>query len=150
MRSLRKRNANLCAILDMKVSNIDIIDTIADEKKLNMCLIQGWCSKKISQCCPKKQKVRDWTVSASHLTHSKKLKNSYLFTFWSEFMSEYFPKWVMQLFRLSNTDSANRFPFFKKLFILKALNVLGLNNSIELKETMQYYTNLPIFEHSGC
>ena len=24
----------------MKVSNIDIIDTVADEKKLNMCLIQ--------------------------------------------------------------------------------------------------------------
>ena len=43
----------------MKVSNIDIIDTVADEKKLNICLIQGWCYKKISQCCPKKQKVRN-------------------------------------------------------------------------------------------
>ena len=27
----------------MKVSNTDIIDNAADEKKLNMCLIQGWC-----------------------------------------------------------------------------------------------------------
>ena len=46
----------------MKVSNTDIIDTAADEKKLNMCLIQGWCYKKISQYCPKKQKLCDLTV----------------------------------------------------------------------------------------
>ena len=41
----------------MKVSNIDIIDTVADEKKLNWCLIQGWCFKKSSQYCPKKAKI---------------------------------------------------------------------------------------------
>ena len=39
---------------------------------------------------------------------------------------------------------------FKNLFISKVLNVLGLKDSTELKETMQYYTNLPIFEHFGC
>ena len=55
MRSLRKRNATLCAILDMKVSNIDIIDTVADEKKLNMCLIQGWCYKKSLSTVPKSE-----------------------------------------------------------------------------------------------
>ena len=55
MRSLRKRNATLCAILDMKVSNTDIIDTAADEKKLNMCLIQGWCYKKSLSTVPKSE-----------------------------------------------------------------------------------------------
>ena len=84
-------------------------------------------------------------VSWRHIKFSK-----ICLLFWSEFMSEYFPKWVTQLFRLSNTDSANRFSFLKNFFILKVLNVLGLKNSIELKETMQYYTNLPIFEHFGC
>ena len=65
LRSFRKRNAILCAILDMKVSNIDIIDTVADEKKLNMCLIQGWGYKKSLSTVPKKRKLRDWTVSTS-------------------------------------------------------------------------------------
>ena len=37
----------------MKVSNIDIIDTAADEKKLNRCLIQGWCYKKSLSAVPK-------------------------------------------------------------------------------------------------
>ena len=37
----------------MKVSNFDIIDTDADEKKLNMCLIQGWCYKKSLSTVPK-------------------------------------------------------------------------------------------------
>ena len=41
----------------MKVSNIDIIDTVADEKKLNMCLIQGWCYKKSLSTVPKKAKI---------------------------------------------------------------------------------------------
>ena len=39
-KSLKKRNAIWCAILDMKVFNTDIIDTVADEKKLNRCFIQ--------------------------------------------------------------------------------------------------------------
>ena len=39
----------------MKVSNIDIIDTAADEKKLNMCLIQGWCYKKSLSTVPKSE-----------------------------------------------------------------------------------------------
>ena len=39
----------------MKVSNIDIIDTVADEKKLNMCLIQGWCYKKSLSTVPKSE-----------------------------------------------------------------------------------------------
>ena len=55
LKSLKKRNATLCAILDMKVSNTDIIDTAADEKKLNRCLIQGWCFKKSLSTVPKKE-----------------------------------------------------------------------------------------------
>ena len=39
----------------MKVSNIDIIDTAADEKKLNRCLIQGWCYKKSLSTVPKSE-----------------------------------------------------------------------------------------------
>ena len=39
----------------MKVSNIDIIDTGADEKKLNWCLIQGWCFKKSLSTVPKRE-----------------------------------------------------------------------------------------------
>ena len=39
----------------MKVSNTDIIDTAADEKKLNMCLIQGWCYKKSLSTVPKSE-----------------------------------------------------------------------------------------------
>ena len=37
----------------MKVSNTDIIDTVTDEKKLNWCLIQGWCFKKSLSAVPK-------------------------------------------------------------------------------------------------
>ena len=39
----------------MKVSNTDIIDTAADEEKLNMCLIQGWCYKKSLSTVPKSE-----------------------------------------------------------------------------------------------
>ena len=39
----------------MKVSNIDIIDTVADGKKLNWCLIQGWCFKKSLSTVPKRE-----------------------------------------------------------------------------------------------
>ena len=49
----KKRNANLCAILDMKLFNTDIIDTIADDKKFDRCLIQGWCFKKSVSTVPK-------------------------------------------------------------------------------------------------
>ena len=40
LKSLVKRNATLCATLDMAAFNTDIIDTATDDKKLNMCLIQ--------------------------------------------------------------------------------------------------------------
>ena len=39
----------------MKVSNTDIIDTVTDEKKLNWCLIQGWCFKKSLSTVPKSE-----------------------------------------------------------------------------------------------
>ena len=39
----------------MKVSNTDIIDTVTDEKKLNWCLIQGWCFKKSLSTVPKRE-----------------------------------------------------------------------------------------------
>ena len=41
-------------------------------------------------------------------------------------MSEYFPKWVTQLFRLSNTDSANRFSFVKHEETLNTAQVCTL------------------------
>ena len=50
-----KRNANLCATLDMKISNTDIFETVTDEKKLNWCLIQGWCFKKSLSTVPKSE-----------------------------------------------------------------------------------------------
>ena len=37
----------------MKVSNTDIIDTVTDEKKLNLCFIQGWCFQKSLSTVPK-------------------------------------------------------------------------------------------------
>ena len=40
LKSLVKRNANLCAILDMAAFNTEIIDTVTDDKKLNRCLIK--------------------------------------------------------------------------------------------------------------
>ena len=43
------------ALLDMKVSNTDIIDTVTDEEKLNWCLIQGWCFKKSLSTVPKRE-----------------------------------------------------------------------------------------------
>ena len=52
MKSLRKRNATLCAILDMKLFNTDIIDTVGDDKKR---LIQGWCFKKSLSTVPKRE-----------------------------------------------------------------------------------------------
>ena len=42
LKSLVKRNATLCAILDMAALNTDIINTATDDKKLNRCLIQLW------------------------------------------------------------------------------------------------------------
>ena len=90
----------------MKLFNTDIIDTVADDKK---CLIQGWCFKKsLSAVLKRKIYVFQRCVSLRHIKFSK-----ICLLFWSEFMSEYFPKWVTQLFRLSNTDSANRFSFLK-------------------------------------
>ena len=55
MKSLGKGNATLCAILDMKLFNTDIIDTVADDKKLDWCLIQGWCFKKSLSTVPKRE-----------------------------------------------------------------------------------------------
>ena len=55
LKSLKKRNATLCAILVMKVFNTDIIDTTTDEKKLNRCLIQGWYFKKSLSTVPKNE-----------------------------------------------------------------------------------------------
>ena len=55
LKSLKKRNATLCAILVMKIFNTDIIDTTTDEKKLNRCLIQGWYFKKSLSTVPKNE-----------------------------------------------------------------------------------------------
>ena len=39
----------------MKLLNTDIIDTVADDKKLDWCLIQGWCFKKSLSTVPKRE-----------------------------------------------------------------------------------------------
>ena len=39
----------------MKLFNTDIIDTIADDKKFDRCLIQGWCFKKSLSTVPKNE-----------------------------------------------------------------------------------------------
>ena len=39
----------------MKLFNTDIIDTVADDKKLDWCLIQGWCFKKSLSTVPKRE-----------------------------------------------------------------------------------------------
>ena len=45
----------------MKLLNTDIIDTVADDKKLDWCLIQGWCFKKSLSTVPKSENyVIEW------------------------------------------------------------------------------------------
>ena len=39
----------------MKLFNTDIIDTIADDKKLDRCLVQGRCFKKSLGTVPKNE-----------------------------------------------------------------------------------------------
>ena len=39
----------------MKISNTDIFETVTDEKKLDWCLIQGWCFKKSLSTVPKSE-----------------------------------------------------------------------------------------------
>ena len=50
----------------MKVYNTDIIDTAADEKKLNMCLVQGWCYKNLSVLSQKAKNTQLNGVDVSH------------------------------------------------------------------------------------
>ena len=82
MKSLRKRNATLCAILDMKLFNTDIIDTITDDKKFDRCLIQGWFFKKSLSTVPKNENY----VSECCLRHARHYD---LFTFVSEIVGEF-------------------------------------------------------------
>ena len=117
----------------MKVFNTDIIEIVTDEKKLNWWLIQGWWLQKISQYCPKKQKLRDGRVSTSRNdTHTLGRLLRACFNFKAEIETrtrkpfqcvhtatqfvlkccgtlqkglEDFPR------NLSNTDSADRLPF---------------------------------------
>ena len=68
----------------MKVSNTDIIDTLTDEKKLNCCLIQGWCFKKSLTTVPK-AKI-DGTMSMFRLPwgnqRDTEKKKSFTFANW--------------------------------------------------------------------
>ena len=58
-----KKKCEFMSILDMKVSNTDIIDTVTDEKKLNLCLIQGWCFQKSLSTVPKRAKIMRLNVN---------------------------------------------------------------------------------------
>ena len=131
----------------MKASKIDIIDTVADEKKLNMCLIQGWCSKKISQCCPKTEHhalIR--RISSSHTLRAHDVTSNLVlvcFEFGRNFLQKGLRISAQPFKHTVQTD----FSLLKNLFIL---NVLGLKNSTDFKENTKYYINLPIFEHFRC
>ena len=48
----------------MKLLNTDIIDTVADDKKLDWCLIQGWCFKKSLSTIPKRENYAEYTESS--------------------------------------------------------------------------------------
>ena len=61
----------------MKLFNTDIIDTIADDKKLDRCLVQGRCFKKSLSTVPKNENY----VSERCLRHARHYD---LFTFVSE------------------------------------------------------------------
>ena len=53
----------------MKISNTDIFETVTDEKKLDWCLIQGWCFKKSLSTVPKsKNYAIEWCQFTSDVT----------------------------------------------------------------------------------
>ena len=54
----------------MKVFNTDIIETVTDEKKLNWCLLQGWCFKKSLSTVPKSEK---YVIEQYHSGRSRRL-----------------------------------------------------------------------------
>ena len=107
-----KRNATLCAILDMAALNTDIINTGTDDKNLNRCLIQLRRSDNLTGLSQKLSVEQQLDTT----THGKNKKFHICLLF----------SWVRiyvwrptQPFRLSNTDSQNRFPFLKKTFHFK-------------------------------
>ena len=123
----------------MKVSNTDIIDTVTDEKKLNWCLIQGQCFKKSLSILPKSENYAIERCRRLATQHS----------LFSNFVELY--RKVLRIFRATFQIQTVQTDFlFENLSILKVLNVLGLKNSTDFKESKQYYTILPIFEHFGC
>ena len=119
LNSLRKRNATLCAILDMVALNTDIINTGTDDKNLNRCLIQLRRSDNLTGLSQKLSVEQQLDTT----THGKNKKFHICLLF----------SWVRiyvwrptQPFRLSNTDSQNRFPFLKKTFHFKRFKCFRL------------------------
>ena len=96
-------------------------------------------SKNLSVLSQNKPKLHDWTQHAT------------------QFVLKIFVNWMNWLWNSSERSSqpfkhrqCRQISFFKNLFILDILNVLGLKNSTDFKKNMEFYTNLPIFEDLGC
>ena len=127
----------------MKVSNTDIIDTDTDEKKLNWCLIQGWCFQKSLSTVSKSENYR---IERCQRLASRNA-TQFVLKFCRLFRKDL--RIFCTTFQIQ-TVKCRQISFFENLFILKVLNVLGLKNSTDFKESKQYYTILPIIEHFGC
>ena len=102
----------------MKLLNTDNIDTVADDKKLDWCLIQGWCFIKSLSTVPKHENyVFQWCVTIASLSNTLRAHDvtSNLVKF---VLSEFVRTLQKGLCNLSNTDSADRF-LFEKTFHFK-------------------------------
>ena len=130
----------------MKVSNIDIIDTVADEKKLTGAWSKVGASKNLLSTVPKSENYaieQCQRLASQRNTVCFEIAFVNFFTFgWKDLFGV--------LRNLWNTDSADKFLFLKRKIILKTLIVLGLKYSKKFKKHTQSYTCFPIFEHFGC
>ena len=88
-------------------------DTVKDtrcqiwKKKLNMCLIQGWCYKKSLSTVPKSENYAIERFQRLATQYSFKTNCQFVLKFHGTLQKGFkdFPR------NLSNTDSADRFPF---------------------------------------
>ena len=111
MKSLRKKNVTLCAILGMKLLNTDIIDIVADDKKLDWCLIQGWCFKKSLSTVPKRKNYVFQRCKYTLRVHDVTLNLvKFVYSLMSEMCGGSQKYSLQPLKSLQITDSADRFP----------------------------------------
>ena len=140
----------LCAILDMKLFNTDIIDTVADDKR---CLIQGWCFKKSLSTVPKRKNLRVSTVryTASSWRHIKFSKICLVFCF-STGSKYYDPNfWLLWKFILRHNSLKNyckmilnkrKFAYFSKKWFC-----ICQNGGVVLYTQSLYYKGFRFYGH---